>query len=210
MNNLKNLCKGLMVVVSFSLQASLCSSNQTLNANGDEQKSYVDNLDIRSIFRTSTNLPDGINPINNFELEKYLGLWYEIGRIDNSFEKGLYNVTAEYSLKDKGKYIEVKNSGVSTKKNKTRMSIGKACFVSKDEQNIGHLKVSFFGPFYSSYIIFHLEPDYSVSLVCGSSRDYCWLLSRNKTLTEDELTKYQEIIKANGFDLDKFVYTQKV
>ena len=47
-------------------------------------------------------VPDGIEPVDNFELNRYLGKWYEIARLDHSFERGLEAVSAEYSLRDDG------------------------------------------------------------------------------------------------------------
>ena len=101
-------------------------------------------------------IPEGVNPVDNFELNKYLGIWYEIARLDHSFERGLNNVTAEYSLRDDGG-IKVLNRGYSTENNEWKVAEGKAYFVEKENQ--GYLKVSFFGPFYGSYIIFELDEE---------------------------------------------------
>lgn len=124
-------------------------------------------------------IPEGIEPVQNFEIKRYLGTWYEVARLDHSFERGLQQVTAEYQPSNDGG-IQVINRGFDTASQAWNETEGKAYFV--DDNTTGHLKVSFFGPFYSSYVIFGLGEDYGYSLVTGSNRSYLWLLSRTPTL----------------------------
>lgn len=84
--------------------------------------------------------PTSVKPVTDFELNKYLGKWYEIARLDHSFERGLEKVSAEYSLSEDGG-VKVKNIGFSTKKNKWNEAISKAFFVRESDE--GYLKVSF-------------------------------------------------------------------
>ena len=99
-------------------------------------------------------IPENVKPVENFKLESYLGKWYEIARLDHSFERGLSRVTADYSLRDDGG-LKVINRGYSVKENKWKEAEGKAYFVRGSDE--GYLKVSFFGPFYGSYIVFELD-----------------------------------------------------
>ncbi len=89
-----------------------------------------------------TSKPDGVEPVNNFELQPYLGKWYEIARLDHSFERGLSNVTAEYELREDGG-VTVINRGYSEEDKEWTQADGKAYFV--DGENTGHLKVMPFG-----------------------------------------------------------------
>lgn len=59
-------------------------------------------------------IPENAKPVDNFKLEKYLGQWYEIARLDHSFERVLSQVTANYSLRDAGG-VSVLNCGYSEK-----------------------------------------------------------------------------------------------
>jgi len=128
-------------------------------------------------------IPENVKPVDNFKLEKYLGKWYEIARLDHSFERGLTRVTADYSLRDDGG-LRVLNRGYSAKQNKWEKAEGKAYFVKKSDQ--GYLKVSFFGPFYGSYIVFELDHEnYEYSLVCGPDKSYLWILARSPEIKED-------------------------
>src|SRR5690606_29085043 len=89
-----------------------------------------------------TGMPESVSPVQNFDVNRYLGKWYEIARLDHSFERGLEQISAEYSLRDDGG-IKVINRGFSLKENQWREAEGKAYFV--DKPNEGYLKVSFFG-----------------------------------------------------------------
>lgn len=153
-----------------------------------------------------TGLPEGITPVDHFKLDKYLGKWYEIARLDHSFERGLSRVTADYSLRSDGG-IKVINRGYSEEKNSWKEAEGKAYFVKTPD--IGYLKVSFFGPFYGAYIIFDLDHDnYQYALVSGPDKSYLWLLARSPDIKKD--LKDRLIAKAAklGFDTHKLIYAQ--
>ena len=110
-------------------------------------------------------MPEGIRPVTGFELNNYLGKWYEIARLDHSFEKGLSHVTAEYSYREDGG-ARVLNRGFSKKNNEWKEAIGKAYFIKDSKE--GYLKVSFFGPFYGSYVIFELDKEnYEYAFISG-------------------------------------------
>lgn len=103
----------------------------------------------------STGLPKGITPVQDFEVDRYLGTWYEIARLDHRFERGLSNVSAEYSLKDNGK-IRVINKGLD-EDGEWNEAEGRARFARDEDE--GYLKVSFFGPFFGTYAVFNLDED---------------------------------------------------
>lgn len=146
-----------------------------------------------------------VKPIENFKIENYLGNWYEIGRFDFKFEKNMKNVRANYSLNEDGS-IKVINSGFDYVANKDKKVIGKAKF-STSKQDIGSLKVSFFGPFYSSYTIIALDSEYNYSLVAGENNKLLWILSRTPTIPDKVKENYIQIVQALGYDLTDFVWT---
>lgn len=148
-------------------------------------------------------IPEGIKPVDNFQIERYLGKWYEIARLDHSFERGLNRVTADYSLRDDGG-VRVLNRGYSVKENTWKEAEGKAYFVKGSDQ--GHLKVSFFGPFYGSYIIFELDHEnYQYSLVCGPDKSYFWILARSPDLDVNKKDVLISKAAALGFDTGKLI-----
>lgn len=149
-------------------------------------------------------IPDNVSPVRGFDVQRYLGLWYEIARLDHSFERGLEKVTAHYSLMEGGG-IRVVNRGFNPVKNLWKEAVGRAYFVS--ENDVGRLKVSFFGPFYGSYNIIELDhANYSYALVCGPNRSYLWLLSREPWI--DESIKSDLIKKAKdlGFKTENLIF----
>lgn len=150
-----------------------------------------------------TSVPDGVQPVNDFDLERYLGRWYEIARLDHSFESGLSQVTATYSPREDGG-ITVLNRGYSQEEGEWQSAEGKAYFV--DDENTGHLKVSFFGPFYSSYVIFELDHDgYEYAFVSGFNTSYLWLLARTPKVDDALMTHFVEKAHALGFDTDSLI-----
>lgn len=158
-----------------------------------------------AIFITGcAGIPENVRPVDNFELNRYLGTWYEIARLDHSFERGLTHVTAEYSMRDDDG-VRVLNRGYSAKDNAWKAVEGKAYFVEGADR--GYLKVSFFGPFYGSYVVFGLDHEhYQYSLVSGPSKSYLWILARKPVLDEAINTRLMEKAKAAGFDTSKLIF----
>ncbi len=151
----------------------------------------------------STGVPRGITPVSDFELDRYLGTWYEIARLDHKFERGLKAVTATYSLNDDGS-VKVVNSGINIETGKSETATGKAKFVGATNQ--GHLKVSFFGPFYGSYVIYDLDQDaYQHALVAGPDRSYMWLLSRTPVISDSRYQALLDIASDNGYDTSQLI-----
>jgi apolipoprotein D and lipocalin family protein len=154
-----------------------------------------------------TGLPENVRPVNNFKVEKYLGKWYEIARLDHSFERGLTRITAEYSLRDDGG-LKVVNRGYSASENKWQEAEGKAYFVG--DPNQAYLKVSFFEPIYGSYIVFELDHDnYQYALVSGPDKSYLWLLAREPKI-KDEIKKTLIAKAASlGFDTSQLIFVDQ-
>ena len=146
--------------------------------------------------------PPGVEPVEDFDLDRYLGKWYEIARLDHSFERGMQNVTAEYSLREDGG-VRVLNRGFKTADGEWDQAEGKAYFVESDD--LGYLKVSFFGPFYGSYIVFELDPDYGHAFVSGPDTSYLWLLARQPEVDDGVLQRFRNRAGELGFDLSELV-----
>jgi apolipoprotein D and lipocalin family protein len=150
-----------------------------------------------------TGLPDGVQPVRGFEVDRYLGTWYEIARLDHSFERGLSRVTATYSLRDDGG-IDVLNRGFDAASGEWKEAQGRAYFV--DGPDTGHLKVSFFGPFYGSYAVFGLDREtYGHAFVSGYDTDYLWLLAREPVVADDVLADFKAQAAARGFDIKDLI-----
>ena len=145
-------------------------------------------------------VPRGLQPVSGFDAKRYMGTWYELARIDHSFETGLTQVSAQYSLNDDGT-VTVVNRGYDETKKKWREAKGRARF--RGDSSVAALKVSFFGPFYGGYNVVRLDDAYQTSLVIGNSLDYFWLLSRSKTMPEQQFRRLLEKAQSLGVDLSR-------
>jgi apolipoprotein D and lipocalin family protein len=153
-----------------------------------------------------TGLPAGVEPVKGFELDRYLGTWYEIARLDHPFERGLENITATYGLRDDGG-VRVLNRGFDVSAGTWREAEGKAYFIGSPD--VGRLKVSFFGPFYGSYNIMALDQEgYRWAMISGPDTDYLWILSRDPVLPEGVLDRLLALAADRGFDTGKLIYVQ--
>ncbi|AUZ04648.2 lipocalin [Vitreoscilla sp. C1] len=144
--------------------------------------------------------------VEDFDVQRYMGKWYEVARFDFKWQKNLKNVTADYTLQNDGS-IQVDNQGSDITTLERKQSIGKA--KSNGNANNGALKVSFFGPFYSEYNVVQLDPDYRYALIFGENNDYMWLLSREKTMPDSVKQKYLNFAQQSGYDLNRLVWTQQ-
>lgn len=154
-----------------------------------------------------TGIPENVQPVKSFEQQRYLGKWYEIARLDHSFERGLTKVTAEYATNADGS-IKVINRGFNPETNQWKAAEGKAWFMRTPDE--GYLKVTFFWPFYGSYVVFGLDKEnYQYALIAGPNHDYLWILSRTPTL--DDSTKQSLIQQAQqaGFDTSRLIFVSQ-
>ena len=162
-------------------------------------------LGIAAFISSCASMPKNAKPVQNFDINKYLGSWYEIARFDFRFERDLDNVMAQYSLNDK-KNVIVINSGYNFKKKKWVSANGLAKF--RGGKNIATLKVSFFGPFYGGYNVIALDENYKYALVAGNNLKYLWILSREKSIPENIKEKYLKIAQEVGFDTTKLIWVK--
>ena len=153
-----------------------------------------------------SGIPENVSPVTGFDVNRYLGTWYEIARLDHSFERGLDQVTAEYSLRQDGG-IRVVNQGFSSEKRRWERAEGKAYFI--ESSDVGRLKVSFFGPFYGAYNIIDLDKEhYGYSLVCGPDKFYLWILARQPVLDESTLDHLLAKASMLGFDTSELIFAK--
>lgn len=143
--------------------------------------------------------------VKEFDLSRYLGLWYEIARYDHSFERGLDNTMAQYILQDDGTVV-VLNTG--WKNGKFKLAEGKAKY--KDpEGDPGHLRVSFFLFFYSDYNVMMVDDNYQISLVGSKAEKYLWILSRTPVPDPDLLRMVLDEAEQRGYDTSQLIWVDQ-
>lgn len=153
-----------------------------------------------------TGMPTGAEPVTDFDLEAYLGTWYEIARLDHRFERGLDCVTAEYQRRDDGQ-VDVVNRGYNFAKEEWSSAEGRARFAGSIKE--GRLEVSFFGPFYASYNVLALDVDYTHALVSGPNTSTLWLLARNPEPDQALVDAYLQEADQLGFNLDELIVVEQ-
>lgn len=154
------------------------------------------------LFITGCRSTSKLEVVSDFEIDRYLGVWYEAARYPHRFEKGLTSVTAEYTRNPDGT-VKVVNRGFDAEKNDWSQANAVAKFKGSSEE--GWLKVSFFKPFYASYKIIHLNETYTEAIVTGPSYGYLWILVRDPHLPESELEELIDKAREFGFESEKLI-----
>ncbi|HPB02166.1 MAG TPA: lipocalin family protein [Bacteroidales bacterium] len=152
------------------------------------------------------SIPQGVDAVQNFNADKYLGQWYEIARFDFRFERNMNNTTANYSKNTDGT-IKVVNRGYNYVTNEWSEATGKAKFAKTPD--VALLKVSFFGPFYAGYNVIALDAEYKYALISGQNKGYLWILSRKKTIPENIRTEYVNKAQNLGYDTSKLIWVKQ-
>jgi len=148
-----------------------------------------------------------MTPVTPFDLTRYEGKWYEVARLDHSFERGLTDVSATYQAKPDGS-VEVINRGYDTQSKEWKEAVGRALFTGDPQR--ASLKVSFFGPFYGGYHVIALDQqNYRWAMVVGPDRDYLWILARDKELPAAVRTQLLAQAKAQGLAVDKLIWVEQ-
>lgn len=143
--------------------------------------------------------------VKELDLQRYMGTWYEIARLDHRFERGLVGVTATYSMREDGK-IRVLNQGYKNKLDgKLSVAEGKAKLTDEP----GKLKVSFFWIFYADYFVMELDQNYQWALIGSKLDKYLWILSRTPKLEESVKNLILGKAKNRGYDTSKLIWVEQ-
>jgi apolipoprotein D and lipocalin family protein len=139
--------------------------------------------------------------VSHVDVPRYMGLWYEVARFDQKFQKGCVGVTAEYSLLDNGKVAVLNTCFAETLDGERRQAEGKARIA--DPVTNAKLRVTFFWPFYGDYWIFRLGDNYEYAVVGSPDRDSLWFLSREPHMEETLFKRLYAEMASEGFDMKR-------
>ena len=143
--------------------------------------------------------------VQRVDLTRYVGVWHEIARYPNRFQKECRVSTASYSIRDDGA-ITVVNRCSTDSGDKEARGIARVV----DPATNARLRVSFFRPFYGDYWILDLGTDYEYAVVGTPDRKYLWILCRTPMMDTRLYGKLLEKIRGQGFDPDRLLLTGKV
>ena len=162
-----------------------------------------------ALYRLTQQLgrPAGVEPVRPFSLTRYLGRWYEIARIDHSYEHGLTNTSADYRPLPGGR-VQVVNRGYHPASGRWREARATASPVT-GAAGAAQLQVSFFWPVRASYVVFALDEDYQHALVSGPTHDYLWLLARTPQIRATVRATLLEQARAAGFDTGRLLWVDQ-
>lgn len=152
---------------------------------------------------TTPRTPSGVQAVSGFDVDRYMGDWYEAARFENFFERGLIHTTAHYSRNADGS-VKVINRGYDPLRKAWKEAEGTARVVGDPTK--AALKVSFFGPFYGGYNVVALDENYQWAMVVGSSKDYLWILSRTPQLPWHAREHLMERARTMGLDVSKILW----
>lgn len=153
-----------------------------------------------------TGIPKGVAPVDGFDVQRYKGEWFEIMRLDHSFERGLSNVTATYTLRDDGS-VGVLNRGFDAKNCRWKEATGRAVF--QGAPDVASLSVTFFWPFAGGYHVLALDKqDYRWALISGPTRGYLWLLARRPDLAPEIRNRLVEQARGLGFPTAELILVE--
>ena len=158
------------------------------------------------VLAACTGSPDGVEPVRDFDVTRYQGEWYEIMRLDHSFERGLTDVTATYTLRDVGE-VGVVNRGLDPEE--CQWKAVECTALCQGDPTVASLSVTFFWPFAGGYHVFVLDrEDYGHALVSGPTRDYLWLLARRPDLPAGTRDRLVAEARERGFPVDDLILVE--
>ena len=143
--------------------------------------------------------------VENVDLDRYLGTWFEIASYPAWFAKNCTGVTAEYAVRERGGISVVNRCYKGALDGPLKEARGRAKVV--DPVTKAKLKVSFFGPFWGDYWILELDPDYQWVVVGEPRRKYLWILSRTPTLDKETLDEILSRLPEKGYSRDRLQWT---
>ena len=155
-----------------------------------------------TLLAACTSPPEGVAPVSPFDPARYAGEWFEIARLDHSFERGLTNVTATYAANPDGT-LAVVNRGWDPEACDWSVAEGTARFLEGPET--ASLAVSFFPLVEGGYHVFALDPDYRWAVVSGPSRDYLWILARAPELEAGTRARLVSLARERGFPVEDLI-----
>jgi len=147
-----------------------------------------------------------LDTLEEFDIDRYMGKWYEIYRLPNKFEDGLEDITANYERTSDGNVIVTNEGRLVEDKSRLKQAKGKAWIPNIKEPS--KLKVSFFWPFSGDYWVLKIDPEYSYALVGDPSGKYLWILSRERRLDPKIVAELKMYASSLGFSVENMICGQ--
>ena len=141
--------------------------------------------------------------IESFDLNRFMGTWYEIARLDHPYERGLERVTAQYQFDQKG-VVTLINQGYKQGNIRTRRH-GKLL----PTMTPNYFKVYFGFPIGFHYRVAYIEGDYSLTIITGARSNTLWFMARSRSITLEQRHLLESVATQLGYDVSKLIYTKQ-
>ena len=153
-----------------------------------------------------TGVPNGVQPLEPFDLERYLGRWYELARLDAGASRGLTDTSVEFSQRPDG-CVQALHRGFDPQAWQWRHA--RASVRPADRPNIGYLHISFVWPAAASHVVVATDDEYRAAVACGHNREQLWLLARSPQVRPAVRAALMERARAAGFDVDSLLWVDQ-
>ncbi len=144
-----------------------------------------------------------LDTVDEVDLSRYQGIWYDIAHLPQKFQEGCSCVTARYQ--QMADYVQVVNTCMKDGEMKTIE--GKAFPVEGSGNS--RLEVQFFWPFKGDYFVLALDKDYRYALVGSPDRKGLWILGRQPRISAMQVKEYLNLSEDLGFDTSAMIYTDQ-
>jgi apolipoprotein D and lipocalin family protein len=148
-----------------------------------------------------------VQTVKQLDIDRYLGLWYNVASYRGGFHKGCRCTTAEYDVVPNKKYLSITNRCIRFKHNRSKIitTEGKA-YYGEDSDN-AELKIQYHWPFRHTCYVIGLADDYSWAVIGRPGQNHLWILSRDPAMPLEVNGKILELIANQGYDVNKIVKT---
>jgi apolipoprotein D and lipocalin family protein len=140
--------------------------------------------------------------VDEIDLDRYLGRWYEIASFPQRFQAGCVATTATYARREDDR-IRVENACRDGRFDGDLRRVVGVAWVTDPAESQAKLEVQFFWPLRGDYWVIELDPDYRWAVVGHPSRDYLWILARDRSLDPDVYGALLERIASHGYDVSR-------
>jgi len=136
--------------------------------------------------------------VGHVDLPRFMGDWYVIACIPTFIEKDAYNAVESYRLDSDGTIATTFTFRAGGFDGKPKRYTPRG-FV-RDRQSNAVWGMQFIWPIKADYRIVHLAPDYSVTIIGRTQRDYVWIMARTPQIAPTVYSELRQLVAEQGYD----------
>jgi len=150
--------------------------------------------------------------VGNIDLTKYQGVFFEVVRLENSFQKNCLISTATYGINEGNEFKILNQCKTKDGKEKKATAIAIPTKNPADENRALIVNFNFFTQilnlFYDyNYYVYYINKTYDLSIVGIQDRSYLWILVKNPE--KHDVDTLLKLAQHYGFDTSKNIIISK-